>query len=289
VPIMPIPPDTTLADIDWNLLWRNARKQKSWSSKGAADWDKKAASFATRNAGTSYVSLLLERLPLGPDRTVLDMGSGPGTLAIPLAGKVRSVTAVDYSAGMLEVLTKQAQAKNIRNIRAIQGAWEDDWQQLGIEKHDIAIASRSLAVDNLSLALQKLNDYAGKYVFIADRISPTPFDPAAFAAIGREFQSGPDYIYTVNILYTMGIHPSIDILKLDRDSVFTDRDEALQAYGWMFKDLSAKEEDALRRYLESRIISSGGNQITIRREYPPQWALIWWGKDHLLEQECHKK
>ncbi len=284
-----IPPETTLADIDWNLLWQNARKQKSWSSKGAADWDKKAASFATRNAGTSYVSLLLERLPLGPDRTILDMGSGPGTLAIPLAGKVRSVTAVDYSAGMLEALTRQAQAKNIQNIRTIKGAWEDDWQQLGIEKYDIAIASRSLAVDNLALALQKLNDHAGEYVFIADRISPTPFDPAAFAAIGREFQSGPDYIYTVNILYSMGIHPCIDILKLDQDSVFTDREEAIQAYGWMFKDLSAKEEDALRRYLESRIISSEGNQITIRREHPPQWALIWWKKDSPLEQECHKK
>ena len=289
MPIMPIPPETTLADLDWNLLWQNARKQKSWSSKGAADWDRKAASFATRNAGTSYVSLLLERLPLSPDRTILDMGAGPGTLAIPLAEKVRSVTAVDYSAGMLEVLTRQARAKKIQNIRTIQGAWEDDWQQLGIEKHDIAIASRSLAVDNLSLALRKLNDHAGEYAFIADRISPTPFDPAAFAAIGREFQSGPDYIYTVNILYTMGIYPSIDILKLDRDSVFADRDEALQAYGWMFKDLSATEEDALRRYLESRIISSEGNQITIRREHPPQWALIWWKKDSPLEQECHKK
>ena len=144
---MSIPPETILTDIDWNLLWQNARKQKSWASKVSTDWDKRAASFATRNVGTSYVSLLLERLPLGPDRTILDMGAGPGTLAIPLAGQVRSVTAVDYSAGMLEVLTRQAQAKNIRNIRTIQGAWEDDWRQLGIVKHDIAIASRSLAVE----------------------------------------------------------------------------------------------------------------------------------------------
>ena len=71
--------------------------------------------------------------------------------------------------------------------------------------------------------------------------------------------------------------------------MFTDRDEALQTYSWMFKDLSAREEGALRRYLESRIISSEGGQITIRREHPPQWALIWWKKDCPLEQECHKK
>lgn len=276
---MSFPPDTTLADIDWNLLWRNARKQKSWSGKGAADWDRKAVSFATRNTGSPYVSLLLSRLPLSLDRTVLDMGSGPGTLAIPLAGQVCSVTAVDYSAGMLEVLHGKAAEKNIQNIRTVQGAWEDNWQQLGIGKHDIAIASRSLAVDNLVPALQKLNDHAREYVFIADRISPTPFDPAAFAAIGREFQSGSDYIYTVNILYSMGIHPCIDIMRLDRDIVFSDREEALQAYVWMFQDLSVIENDALQCYVESRIVASEGKQITLRREHPPQWALIWWKKD----------
>jgi SAM-dependent methyltransferase len=280
---MPIPPETTLTDIDWNLLWQNARKQKSWSSKGAADWDRKADSFASRNAGSRYTSLFLERLPLASDRTVLDMGSGPGTLAIPLAGLVRSVTAVDYSAGMLDVLIRQAQENNIQNIRTIQGSWEDDWQQLGIGIHDIAIASRSLAVDNLSLALQKLNDHAREYVFISDRIAPTPFDPAAFAAIGRAFQSGPDYIYTVNILYAMGIHPCIDILKLDRDYIYSDMEEALQSYVWMFKDLSAREKEALRNYLNSKIIHSEGKQITIRRDSPPQWALIWWKKDHSLE------
>jgi SAM-dependent methyltransferase len=283
---MPIHPATTLADIDWNLLWQNARKQKSWSSKGAADWDKKAESFAGRNAGSAYVSLLLARLALTPELTVLDVGSGPGTLALPLAERVRSVTALDYSPGMLAVLNRQAQVGNIKNIRTVQGSWEDDWQQLGIAQHDIAIASRSLAVDDLTSALRKLNDYATEYVFITDRIAPTPFDPAAFDAIGREFQSGPDYIYTVNILYALGIHPSIEILELARDMVFADMDEALQSYGWMFKDLSSREEEALRGYLQSRVIpppSSAGNQITIRREHPPRWALIWWKKDRPLE------
>jgi SAM-dependent methyltransferase len=278
-----MPPETTLADLDWNLLWQNARKQKSWSSKGAADWDNKAESFASRNAGSRYSSLLLDRLPLTTNLTVLDMGSGPGTLAIPLAAKVRSITAVDYSSRMLEVLRRKAQEENITNIRTIQGAWEDDWQQLGILPHDIVIASRSLAVDDLVLALQKLNDYTRGYVFIADRIAPTPFDPAAFAAVGRDFQSGPDYIYTINMLYGLGIHPCMEILELERDVVFPGMDEAMQAYGWMLKDLTAKEEEALRDYLATRIIHTAGSQITIRRQHPPRWALIWWKKEEPSE------
>jgi len=281
---MTIHPEATVADIDWNLLWQNARKQKSWSSKGPGDWDKKADSFATRNAGSPYVSLFLERLPLNPDFTVLDVGSGPGTLAIPLAGLVRSVTAVDYSAGMLDALKRKAEEHDIHNIRTLQGAWEDDWQQLDIGVHDIAIASRSLAVENLSLALKKLNDHARDYVFITDRISPTPFDPAAFAAIGRKFQSGPDYIYTVGTLHAMGIHANIDILQLDRDYVFRDMEEALQSYVWMFKDLSACEKDVLTGYVSSRVVDAVGRQVTLRREHPPQWALLWWKKERSLEK-----
>lgn len=282
------PSEITIADLDFNQLWQNARKQKTWTSKGAADWDRKAESFAARNAGSSYTALFLSRLPLTPDLTVLDMGSGPGTLALPIAGQVRLVTAVDYSAGMLDILNRKAKEDRITNIRTIQGAWEDDWHQISIEKHDLVIASRSLAVDNLAQALQKLNEYAGKFVFIADRIAPTPFDPAAFAAIGRKFDSGPDYIYTVNILYSLGIHPHIDILQLDSDTIFASRDAALQAYIWMIKDLNAVETVALLSYIESRIIHADGEQITIRREHPSRWAVIWWEpqgkKERVLEK-----
>jgi SAM-dependent methyltransferase len=276
---MSIPPETVLADIDWNLLWQNARKQKSWTSKGASDWDKKAKSFASRNSGSAYASMLLARLPLTPELTVLDMGSGPGTLALPLAAKVRSVTAVDYSAGMLEALREKAKTENIENIQTIKGAWEDDWQQLGIIPHDIVIASRSMAVADLRSALEKLNGYAKGHVFIADRIAPTPFDPGAFAATGREFQSGPDYIFTVNMLYSMGIHPSIDILQLEQDLVFADMEEAMRNYGWMLKDLTATETAALEKYIRSLIIPASGTGITIRRQHPPRWALIWWKKE----------
>ncbi len=264
------------ADIDWNLLWQNARDQKSWSGKTSADWDKKAASFAERNIESPYVSLFLSRLPLDDSLSVLDVGSGPGTLAIPMSTHVRSVTALDYSQGMLDILKRHIREKGLKNIVPLLGSWEDDWEELGVTQYDITISSRSMGVANLTEALKKLNDHARKYVFITDRIAPTPFDPEAFQAVGRTFDSGPDYIYTVNTLYNMGIYPCIDILQLDRDLVFATIDEALNAYSWMFKDLTTKEEAALISYLRTRIISSTDKQLVIRRAFPPKWAMIWW-------------
>lgn len=271
-------PSPTFSDLDWDQLWRNARSRKSWGSSSAADWDKKAVSFASRNQSSPFVALVLSRLPLTPSTTVLDVGCGSGTLALPIARQVSSVTAVDFSAGMLSALTEMANQSDITNIRAIQASWEDDWPAFGIGRHDIAIASRSLAVADLRAALQRLDDYASASVFIVDRIAPTPFDPEAFAAVGRPFEGGPDYIYVLNTLYSMGIHANVDIISLDRETEFADLHDAMDSYRWMIRNMSPEEESALRLHLAQKSRPGEDGRIIVERGFRPQWACIWWDK-----------
>ncbi len=267
------------ADIDWTTLRANALAQKGWQEKGPGEWDKKARSFAGRNKSAAYIDLVLEHMVLDPSFTVLDIGSGPGTLAIPLAKRVDSVTAIDFSPGMLDTLETLAREEQVGNIRTVQCAWEDDWQEKGLQPHDIAIASRSIGVKDLSTALSKIDRYATRYVFLTDRIGSTPFEEGAFAALGRPFSPGPDYIYTLNTLYSMGIHPNVTILNLERDVPYPSLAEAMQSYSWMFGDLTGPESLALERYLTGKIICAEGDRVTIRRDSPPRWALIWWAKD----------
>lgn len=269
---------THYSDIDWDLLWQNAISEKSWKSKKVSDWDKKAASFAKRNRPSPFVSLFLSQLPQETQLSILDVGAGPGTLAIPLAGKGHTVTALDYSAGMIRELTAQKNRRGFAHLKVIQCAWEDDWPSLGIVPHDITIASRSLNVANLRLALTKLNNFATQAVFIVDRINPTPFDPEAFAAIGRPFKPGPDYIYTVNTLYDMGIHPQITTLHLEQESLYSCFDDILGSYRWMFHDISADELRRLTDYIESHTEAAGPDKLRLTRPHPPRWAMIWWQK-----------
>ena len=264
--------------LDWKQLWLNARKQKGWSSKGASEWDKKAPSFAARNRTSPFIDLLLTHIPITPEMTVLDVGCGPGNLALPLAEKCHFVTAIDFSGKMLEILAAEAQSRNIDNIAVRRCAWEDDWSSVGISPHDVTIASRSLSVDDLQAAIAKLDNFARQYVFIADRINPTPFAPEAFSAVGRPFQPGPDYIYTLNILYTMGIHPHVTILQPESDSTFQDLDQAYLTYSWMLKDLDAKEEKLLKQFLLKQANCNSNGTISIPRQHPLRWALIWWKK-----------
>jgi hypothetical protein len=179
---------------------------------------------------------------------------------------------------MLQVLNDLAASKDIGNIRTVQCAWEDDWQARGLYPHDIAIASRAMGVADLQAALKKIDAYGSKYVFLSDRVGATPFDVAAFNAVGRPFAGGPDYIFTLNMLYTLGIHPNMTILTLERESTFSSMDEALKSYSWMFSDMSTAETAALENYLVKQIVRREGEHITLQRQDPPRWAVIWWRK-----------
>lgn len=271
----------TYSDIDWTTLRANALKKKGWQKKDHKQWDDRARSFAGRNKSTTYVSLFLSQLPLTGEMTVLDVGSGPGTLAIPIAKKVKKVTAIDFSKGMLDTLNELAQAENTLNIKTICCAWEDDWTEKNIQPHDIAIASRSMGVKELEPAIRKIDAFATGYVFLSDRIGSTPFEEGAFRALGRPFTTGPDYIYTLNTLYTLNIHPNVTVLNLERDVTFTSIEEAIQSYSWMFPDITARELRALRQYITGMIVNSEGDRVTVRRDTPPRWAMIWWQKNAL--------
>jgi len=268
----------TYSDINWAELRANAMNRKGWQSKGPKEWDGKAESFAKRTRDSAYTSLFLSHLPLDKSLTVLDIGSGPGTLAIPISTRVKNVTAIDFSRGMLDTLNSGASSLQINNITSIQCAWEDDWAAKDIKPHDIAIASRSMGVRDLAVALTKINRYGKKFVFISDRVGPTPFEESAFAALGRPFQPGPDYIYTLNTLYTLGIYPNVTVLKLERKTSYDCMADAVQSYSWMFKNISPEEIILLEEYISSRIVDTDGDKITVERDNPPQWALIWWEK-----------
>ncbi|MDW7772258.1 MAG: class I SAM-dependent methyltransferase [Desulfobulbaceae bacterium] len=262
-------------NIDWNLMWQNAVKKKTRKSKGPDDWDKRAPSFARRNVHSIYNRMFLDLLQPEPEWTVLDVGCGPGTLSIPLAKRVRHVSALDFSPQMLKIIEERAGKEQIANISTHTLSWEDDWREHGIRVHDVTIASRSIGVRDLRAALEKLNRYARKAVAVTDRVGPGPLDPAAFKAVGRELETGPDYIYTVNLLYQMGIHATVNFIRLEHSRPYGSFAEAVDNYTWMFRDLTDEEHKRLEKYVRS-IAEDDGNTIILRPQHVTTWAFLRW-------------
>jgi FkbM family methyltransferase len=74
---------------------------------------------------TNRAAVIVERLELQPGMAVLDVGCGPGRVAIPIASKVGpegEVVAVDIQPGMLRRAQKKARAAKVTNIRFLEAA-----------------------------------------------------------------------------------------------------------------------------------------------------------------------
>jgi SAM-dependent methyltransferase len=240
-------------------------------------WDKRASSFTGYAAGTGYAEKFLKIMDIDPDWTVLDMACAGGTLAIPLAGRVKRITAVDFSRNMLSVLKWRCLENDITNVDVIHGCWEDDWDALGIGAHDVAIASRSLLSEDVRGSIVKLQNVAGKWVFISTHVGSGPFDRRVFEATGREFNMGPDYIYYYNLLYDMGIRANMAFIPEYHANDWACHEEALDDQRWMFDNLTGEEEEKVRIYLKERLSFVNG-RWRLPYERLCLWAVMWWKK-----------
>jgi SAM-dependent methyltransferase len=263
--------------VDWNRVWRSLRDRRRPVDRDAGFWDKRASSFDRTASETDYAEHFLAIMKPKAHWTVLDMGCGSGALAVPLAKKVSSVIAVDFSGGMLDVVRKRCDAEGIRNITTIHGRWEDDWGKLGIEDCDAAIASRSMVADDQRISILKLNAVARKYVYIVTFVGDGPYDRRLFDVIGRPLKPEPDYIYCYNLLYQMGILAEVTFIEEKRCRIFNSPEEAVASMKWMFDGLTIREEEKLISYFkECPACHADSRSLSYDRVI--RWAVIWWGK-----------
>jgi SAM-dependent methyltransferase len=267
-----------ISEIDWNEVIRNKKETHPKTvNSGPEFWNKRAPSFADHAGKTFYPESFIKIMNPDPSWTILDMGCGGGTLAIPMAARVRHITAVDFSEKMLEILNTGAERLEIKNIQTIHAGWEDNWSDSGIGIYDVAIASRSLAVDDIDAALTKLNNAARKRVIISTVVGDGPFDRKMLEAVGRERSASVDYIYFYNLLYQMGILANINLITEDRNNTFGNIEEALESVRWMFQEMTPEEEVKLKKYLEDHLVERDG-RLLLDYKKKSTWAVIWWDK-----------
>jgi SAM-dependent methyltransferase len=266
----------TFRSIDWNSAWNSDRVKRS-EGRNREYWNRRAPSFAQHikeGDRDEYVDPFVEIVDPQPEWSVLDVGCGPGTLSCPLAKVVRHVTAIDFSPVMIEILKARSEREGISNIVSQVASWEDDWHALGIMRHDVAIASRSLDAEDPQAFLSKLMSFATQRVYISFAVGSGPFDHRILEAVGRETQANPDYIYIYNLLYQMGIAANISLIEKSPNT-FSGEEEAVDSFRWMIDNMTSAEEEALRRFLSRHLIQDGARwKLDYHRAV--FWAVIWW-------------
>lgn len=260
--------------LDWNEAWKELSNKRN-KYRSSSFWDKRAESFAKHVRQDVYGKKFVQLLKPSLSWSVLDIGCGPGTIALLLAKKVKHITAIDISNKMLEILQKRAEEQNIKNITPLRVGWEDNWKEKGIGVYDVSIASRSLIVEDLKEAIEKINKHTRKKVFLSWKVGDGPFIRNMYEYVRGNLSTGPDYIYIYNFLYQIGIYPNVVILEHIRDEVFSSLEDAVKGYSWMFDDITIEEENRLRDYLRKNLIKSKKGW-KLRYPHIVRWAVIWY-------------
>jgi SAM-dependent methyltransferase len=260
----------TIEAIDFGRLYRDHLAMSARTRKGAGAWDARAAGMAAKALGSRYAEEFVARMDLTGAASMLDVGCGPGTIALAVAHRLRQVVGLDYSAAMLQAMREQAAARGLAQVQTLHRAWEDDWSDVPV--CDIAVASRSSTMEDIAAALAKLDAHARQRVYLTHLVGGHFTDPAVQEAVGRRLPAVPDYIYVVNILHRMGIHPSLSYLTQEsRLAGAQDFDEFARRVAWSMGALDEKETARLRDWYAHATPAERAGQ-------PMRWALIAWEK-----------
>lgn len=155
-----------------------------------------------------YARDFIKLLALEPDESVLDMGCGAGSIAIPLAQAGHPVIAADFSPAMLGTLDAGIEYYGLEDrITPLELAWDDDWDLVGpvAKAVDVAFASRSVTTTNLKGALAKLDRTARRRCAVTMVANSSPrYDLHVMNAIGASVTCSNGFVYAFNILIQMG-------------------------------------------------------------------------------------
>lgn len=268
--------------IDWNEAWRTAQQNHSMRkhrSNMTEFWNMKATRYdRMENMGANRAAQVIDRLKVDAETSIVDIGCGPGTLTIPMARVAGAVTAVDPAQAMLDRLREKAAAEGLSNILTINKKWEEVQLGTDIGPHDVVVASYSLIMEDIRAALSKMNAAARRGVclfWFAGR--PTWGHEALWPKLfGETFVPGPDYIYLVNVLYQMGIHPNIEVTQRTHEQRFLSMEDALDNWRENFPGLSPEQDTILRAHLEETLLPEKGAYCS-RNDM--KTAMIWWPKE----------
>lgn len=204
----------TILDLDFGRLYREHFAASGGRQKPPESWDARAAEQGRDAGGSLYADEFVRRMDLTGCRTLLDVGCGPGTIALAVAPRLERVYGLDYSRGMLDAMRESAAARGLGNVETILRSWDEAWDD--VPECDVVVASRSTLVLDMEDALARLDAKARKRVCLTSLVGGRFVPAEVLEVLGRERPAFPDYIYIVNLLHHMGRHPRLDYIRVER-------------------------------------------------------------------------
>ncbi|WP_324331479.1 class I SAM-dependent methyltransferase [Methanospirillum sp.] len=281
--------------INWAQIWTEQYEASSRLKEVgdcASLWDSKERALEFLNMSRENperIEQVLSRLPITRESRILDIGAGPGTLAIPFAQRAGHVTAVEPSTGMVEVMKDQAADLNISNLTILPKRWEDvDISSDLAGPFDIIIASYSLGMPDISGAIDKMQAVSDGQIWLFWFAGTTPWErhmEQLWPKIHNEsYSHGPKSDVLFNVLYQKGIYPNMTVHEMKYQKKYQSIDHAVSE---MRRQIGCSDnyEPLIREYLADKITIDEHavieNGMTTR-------VCIWWDTNQFPKLDQRK-
>ena len=271
-----------MQEIDWEKIWMerfDERKILERKASGIECWDQGAESFSESRKVNDYeygrkvMDTLREVIDSNSE--VLEIGAGPGTFVIPFARKVKKVTAVEPSKGMVEYLRRNAEEAGIANFELITRKWEDVDVTKIAGKFDMVISSivawMFRDIGDYLMRMEKVSkgyccivgsspgDYNGVYKELWRKV------------LGEDYKRPPrvDYKIIYNLLCERGRFVNVKVINCPwQTSVDYAINSKVRGFG-QYKEVTEDDREIIRHC----ILKHSKNGI-----YSPEEnsAVMWW-------------
>jgi SAM-dependent methyltransferase len=245
-------------------FWNNKKKVHSVYMKG-------------RPWGDPFDAMRLKNMNIPGKSTVLDIGAGPGTFAIPLAKRGCRITVVEPSPVMRDALSKRMKEEHIRTIRVIPKRWEDVTDEELGGPFDVVIASYSLTMMDIGEALARMHACCTGTVHLFWFLTPP-----AWVRVNRdlwpllhggEFPGEPLAGWLWQVLAEMGIYANLRVEQRFPPASYSSVDDAVAEYRQRLNCTTAAQEQIVYNYFQT-ILRKDGRQVILGDAV--MGAHLWW-------------
>jgi SAM-dependent methyltransferase len=237
-------------------------------------WGSRAQVFAKRiDAPDATLGVILERMHSSDN--VLDVGAGAGRYAIPIAGHVKEVVALEPSAGMGEALLREAEGRHVSNIRLIQG----DWLETEAPVEDVVLCSHVLYFTPDAVPfVRKLNAHARRECIIVIRVDQggAGLMPLYEQVCCEPQAPEPAFIELYNLLYALGVVADVQVVEgRHSSSEFESLDQAEASVTQAMAPATEESRAKIRPYLEANLVP-GPDGLLVIKGFPRRVAVVSW-------------
>jgi molybdenum cofactor cytidylyltransferase len=213
-----------------------------------------------------------------PDDTWLDVGSGAGRFALPLALAVREVVALDPSPGMLSALREAMTDHGIDNIRVVEARWPPADARLADLSADVVlIAHVGYDIERIGPFVDALEAAAGRLVVavLMDHQPASLADPFWPVVHGEARVGLPALPEFLRLLEARGARP--EVRRIARPGrVFASRDALLsflRRQTWVVPD--GERDRRLQAELDRRLIRHPDGSVELPDERGDLGVVTW--------------